>query len=147
MPQKKTKSSKNNDEAAKKKKSKKLSKKQMEVLKKNKWKKGQSGNPKGYPKGLPNLKTMIKRLMEVDLSGSYNEGIVRLNYEFPEMLEDKRAGNYMIVRLFRLAMEGNVLAIKEMNDRLEGKAKQPIGVELPKKIEVVVSHNGGKSKK
>lgn len=72
------------------------------------WKKGQSGNPKGAPKKAWRWAEIIRSVAE------------RMNTNGKE---------YMFVAaeaLLKEAFKGNVAAIKELGDRLDGKAKQAV---------------------
>lgn len=82
---------------------------------KNTFKPGQSGNPKGYPKGKPNAKTVIAYWLgqteEIDnpLTGQ-RETITQLDA--------------ITLRLLQEARKGNVAAFRELVDRTEGKPVQ-----------------------
>lgn len=72
------------------------------------WKKGQSGNPKGAPKKAWRWAEVIRTVAE------------RM---------DKNGKEYKVAiaeALLKEALKGNVAAIKEIGDRLDGKAKQAI---------------------
>lgn len=72
------------------------------------WKKGQSGNPKGAPKKPWRWAEVIRTVAErMDKSGK----------EYKVAIAEA---------LLKEALKGNVAAIKELGDRLDGKAKQAI---------------------
>jgi hypothetical protein len=83
------------------------------------FKKGQSGNPKGYPKGVPNSATRLKRLLELTQK--------KRNIATGEM-EDFTVIEQMDMALIKKALGGDVIAYREILDRLEGKAKQTMEV-------------------
>lgn len=73
------------------------------------FKKGQSGNPKGYPKGKPNLKTLIEKVW---------------NEEITDAKGNKKIQGLLAVKaLLEKAQKGDVSAFRELADRMEGKAK------------------------
>jgi hypothetical protein len=72
------------------------------------WKKGQSGNPKGAPKKPWRWAEVIRTVAErMDKSGK----------EYKVAIAEA---------LLKEALKGNVAAIKEIGDRIDGKAKQAI---------------------
>jgi len=79
------------------------------------WKKGQSGNPKGKPKGTEDTAKMIARIL--------NKIIKLKDHETGEYKEitGKEA---LILKQFELAIKGNQQAFDRLFDRLEGKPKQ-----------------------
>jgi hypothetical protein len=86
------------------------------------WKKGQSGNPKGYPGGNPNPK-WVKGV-------SGNPG-GRAKDPFPKLIrESTEDGGVIVRRALRLLMSGDesivVKAIQWLSDRGWGKAVQPV---------------------
>ena len=90
-----------------------------EISKKNliPFKKGQSGNPSGYPTGLPNASTRFRNLLSTRIKGTN-----------PITGED---GFYLVselmdAKLFQLALKGDLGAIKEVLDRVEGRVTQSI---------------------
>jgi len=82
-----------------------------------KWKKGQSGNPEGRPTGVISLTETLKKML-------------RRN---PEALED------IVTALIEEGRLGNMVATKEMLDRVDGKVAEThrIEGELPVRIEFV----------
>ena len=83
------------------------------------FKKGESGNPNGRPKGVQNSKTRLKRLLE--LTQNATNPITGKNEEFTVLeLMDAKLINIV------LSKESNprqkIAAYKEVLDRFEGKA-------------------------
>jgi hypothetical protein len=77
------------------------------------WQPGQSGNPKGRPKGVT-LSEALRRMLAEQAPGrseeTYAEAIARA--------------------LCKQAAKGNVLAAKEIADRTEGKPKQAVDMNI-----------------
>lgn len=67
------------------------------------WKKGQSGNPKGGPKGIPELNTLLANVKESDWQA-------------------------MVSKMAQLAKKGNVRAFEVISDRAFGKVKEKIEI-------------------
>lgn len=79
----------------------------------NPFKPGQSGNPKGKPKG-KNVKTQILEAMAV---------VLDLHDPLTGMRTTKKAGEFMYAQMVAKAVkEGDLGAMKEILDRIEGKA-------------------------
>lgn len=72
------------------------------------FKKGQSGNPKGRPKGTNTLAMLLKKIGEEELDGS-------------DM--DKREA--IMRKVYKLAFDGQPWAVQFIADRTEGKPTQP----------------------
>jgi len=76
------------------------------------WKKGQSGNPKGLAKGQRNYKTI------------YREALIKIaeaNDKTPEEIEE------MMHQVgLNKALKGDFAFYRDINDRLHGKAPQPL---------------------
>lgn len=72
------------------------------------WKPGVSGNPGGKPKGTVQIRTLLQHRLLKAVSREDRE----------------KAGKKIVNELVRLACQGDITAIKEVFDRLEGKAKQ-----------------------
>lgn len=90
----------------------KINDKRLKNLEKGTWKKGQSGNPKGHPKGQRNYSTI------------YREALFRLavlNDTTPEALE-----NEMIANGIKLGRKGDYRFYKDLLDRLHGTPVQKI---------------------
>ena len=81
------------------------------------WKKGQSGNPKGKPKGVRDSKTILKQFLAIDSGDQHPDTKDKLNYFEAIWLE-------MIVA----AKNGDLSKQREILDRFEGKAVQSIDI-------------------
>ena len=74
------------------------------------FKKGKSGNPKGRPKILPELKEALEKILLEE-----KNGVIALE---------------TVLQALRLkAVKGDVRAIQELLDRYYGKVKQDVGIE------------------
>jgi len=93
------------------------------------FKKGQSGNPNGRPRKLPELDKLL-----ADVLGEEKDGVT--------------AAEAILKALRVKAAKGDVRAIEVMLDRAYGKAQQTISHEgkLPTKIEFVFSDMSGTPK-
>lgn len=82
------------------------------------WKKGESGNPNGRPTHVKILSDEITRqmLLPADFKNASGKPIFK----------DKRTYEVYVGALIKLAMKGNATAIKEINERLEGKVEQAL---------------------
>lgn len=78
---------------------------------------GESGNPAGRPKGSRNLSTILREMLseevEIEIEGKKEK------CEFQEAI---------VKQLLRKANKGNLRAIQEIFDRVDGKAKQQVDV-------------------
>ena len=82
---------------------------------KNTFKPGVSGNPKGYPKGRPNAKTVI----------SYWLGQTEtVENPLTKALETMSQLDVITLKLLEQARKGNIAAYRELVDRTEGKPVQ-----------------------
>jgi ribosomal 50S subunit-associated protein YjgA (DUF615 family) len=79
------------------------------------FKKGESGNPTGKPKGVEHSSTRLKRLLELTQD---------LKNPVTGETESFSVAEQMDLALIIKARKGDVLAYREILDRLEGKAKQ-----------------------
>jgi len=98
-----------------------------------KFKKGQSGNPKGRPKGELCLTTLLKKELE------------RICPHEDINPEKKRTWKELIVMAtMRLAIQGNNTAIGQVWDRSDGKLKQEVSGEAggPIVVRVEYGENG-----
>jgi len=83
------------------------------------WEKGQSGNPRGKPKGAKNLTTQLKEMLNIK---------IKVVDEFTGKEKKKSLAEIISQKLIKKAMNGDIKAIKEIIDRLEGKPAQSIDV-------------------
>lgn len=88
-------------------------------IKEFQFKKGESGNPNGRPKGARSLKSIINELGDIE-------------YDTPEELKAMypnakyTAKELAIMAIFAKSIKGDVQAFTAWADRLEGKPKQDI---------------------
>jgi len=75
--------------------------------------KGQSGNPNGRPKGRLNLKTILEKYLEAEVTHTTVEGEA---INIPAI-------DAMVLKQIAKAREGDTPAFRELMDRLEGKPK------------------------
>lgn len=78
---------------------------------------GKSGNPKGKPKGSLAFKTALEKW------AYKNAGKLKLEDGTEEVVT---AIELITHKLMDMAMKGDIQAIKEVSDRMDGKAKQSI---------------------
>lgn len=82
----------------------------------HRFKPGESGNPKGRPKGSKNISTQMKKIL-----------FQRIKYNDP--LTGKRRmrsiADHIALALVGEALKGNVQAVRQIQERLEGKVEQP----------------------
>jgi hypothetical protein len=83
------------------------------------FKKGVSGNPKGRPKGVQNSTTRLRRILELTQ---------KKKNPVTGDIEDFSVAEQMDMALINKALRGDVIAYREIIDRLEGKAKQSVEV-------------------
>lgn len=84
--------------------------------------KGVSGNPNGRPKAEWSWSGLLKEAAEQELKG-------------------KAKKEWIAESLFNQAIKGNVQAIKEFGDRIDGKPTQPVsGTGEGGAIEVIIKH-------
>lgn len=76
------------------------------------WKPGQSGNPKGKPKGARHFSTLIREAIQKVAEG-----------------DDEPADILIVKQLVDKAKKGDLQAIDRVIDRTDGKAEQTINLE------------------
>jgi hypothetical protein len=76
-----------------------------------KFKKGQSGNPKGRPKGTTTLNSLLKKIGSEEVKGT-----------------DADKLEFIMRKVFDFAVKGESWAVHFIADRLEGKPKQTVGI-------------------
>jgi len=89
--------------------------------------KGVSGNPAGKPKGIPNSKTRLLRLLELVQ--------VKTNPITGEK-EEFTVAEQLDMMVLQKAFKGDLKAYQEILDRLEGRAKQTNEIELSGGLQV-----------
>jgi len=95
------------------------------------FKKGESGNPSGHPKGVKNRSTILKKWIEVAAECINPETKKKL----PGTVEDKIA-----LSLITKALSGDVQAIKEINDTLYGKIADKQEMKYPDGVTINLVH-------
>ena len=85
------------------------------------FKKGEVANPNGRPKGIPNSKTRLLRLLELVQ--------VKTNPITGEK-EEFTVAEQLDMMVLQKAFKGDLRAYQEILDRLEGRAKQTNEIEL-----------------
>ena len=85
------------------------------------FKKGEVANPNGRPKGVPNSKTRLLRLLELVQ--------VKTNPITGEK-EEFTVAEQLDLMVLQKAFKGDLRAYQEILDRLEGRAKQTSEIEL-----------------
>jgi hypothetical protein len=83
--------------------------------------KGVSGNPAGKPKGVPNSKTRLLRLLELVQ--------IKTNPITGEK-EEFTVAEQLDLMVLQKAFKGDLRAYQEILDRLEGRAKQSTEIEV-----------------
>lgn len=89
------------------------------------YKKGQSGNPKGRPKGALNRSTIAKKWLEVLSQEEIEDGVVK-------WLSNEEA---MTLALIQKARKGDVNAYKALMDSAYGTAKDSIDINSSETID------------
>jgi hypothetical protein len=92
------------------------------------FKKGEVANPNGRPKGIPNSKTRLLRLLELVQ--------VKTNPITGEK-EEFTVAEQLDMMVLKKAFNGDLKAYQEILDRLEGRAKQTNEIELSGGLNVV----------
>jgi len=89
------------------------------------WKKGESGNPKGYPKGQKNRSTIARRWLEVNQS---------LKNPLTGENETMSQEDLMTLALIKKARDGDVAAYKALMDSGYGAPLQQIDQSIEQSI-------------
>ena len=93
----------------------------IENIKPHNWKPGQSGNPKGKKPGSKNITSYLKEFLDKNMDGPKSP----LTPDGGKM----PAGQVVALRLMALALKGDLRAIQQLQDRVEGKPVQSIELE------------------
>ncbi len=93
-------------------------------------KKGEVRSPNGRPKGAKSVKTILNEFLEI-----------KKKVRMPFSLEEKRLTykQIIIMRLIGKALDGDLNAIREIIDRIEGQSEQNLNLN-----EVVINVDGEK---
>ncbi len=105
-------------------------------IKGHEFKPGQSGNPAGRPKGIPNSKTILQRFLALE---------EKIANPVTGVEESMSQLEIMYLKQIAKARKGDLQAMKEVIDRYEGKAGQTIDMNLatdPRK-EILKKYLGG----
>lgn len=79
--------------------------------------KGISGNPKGRPKGSKSITSSLKKLMDKKMIYDSIQSGISIKANIRE---------HLALRLVALALEGDIKAIREIFDRIEGRPREAI---------------------
>jgi IS30 family transposase len=88
--------------------------------------KGETMNPNGRPKGARSLSTILKEMLSEEIEIIVDG--VKTKKEFQDVI---------IRRLLKSANDGNLQAIKEIFDRIEGKPRESVTIDAG--VELIVS--------
>jgi hypothetical protein len=99
-------------------------------------KKGEVRNPNGRPKGIPNAATRYRRLLDV---------ITKMPHPVTGKDEDFTQLEIMDMKIMQKALKGDIKAYEVIMDRLEGKATQPVdmNVALDPRKDILKKYTGG----
>lgn len=86
------------------------------------WQPGQSGNPKGRPKGIVSITDTLRKVIEKKM-----ETIDPVT----KNKDRKKIKEIIALALVGKALKGDVRAIQEMLDRLEGRVTQKVEADFP----------------
>lgn len=87
--------------------------------KETQFKPGQSGNPAGKPKGIPNSATRMRRLLELTQN---------LTNPVTGDIEGFTVMEQLDMKLIQMARGGDLRAIQEILNRLEGRPRESVDV-------------------
>lgn len=102
----------------------------------HKFAKGQSGNPKGRPKGARNISTVLKEMLQqLAPDDVVNAKFVK---EFCKGKKRITNADAVAARIYKEGViDGEAWALKELSDRTEGKAPQTVEMEHSGSVELV----------
>ena len=81
------------------------------------WKPGQSGNPKGRPKGIKDIRTQIREILKRKME---------VTDPIDKKTKKMTIGQQIVTAQVGQALKGNTKAFNALVDRLEGKVTQPL---------------------
>lgn len=82
------------------------------------WKPGQSGNPKGKPKGTQSARTIIEKYINALSPSKHPDTLKNLTYHDAAWMQ----------QISKAALKGDLSALNAITDRLEGQAKQSLEI-------------------
>lgn len=116
-----------------------------------KWKKGQSGNPNGRPKGSRSFSTLLREFMEKPIPND-QEAVIRLKQMFPHYFNGNEKTDAYTITVLRLisgvlSRDGNeaLKYIKEIADRTEGRSVQKIQHQGDSEKPLEINFSAGKN--
>lgn len=98
-------------------------------LAKYRWVPGQSGNPLGNVKGIKQLSTQLKEIIDLEIEAE--DSITGEKFSAPLRY-------FLNNRLLKNALNGDNRALQEIYDRLEGKPKQKLDITADMKVKQVL---------
>lgn len=122
------------------------------------WKPGESGNPGGRPPGSRNLRSILNDILDIEVQ---SKGLHPLTRE-PMSREKIPVRELLIIKLVASGLNGNIKAIQDIFDRIDGLPEQNINFNKQETAEGVLAeiddlktkisgrvgfHNGGNSAK
>jgi len=90
--------------------------------------KGLSGNPEGKKKGTLNIKTVLKKVLQIELL---------MKNPLTEVEEVTNPMDAIACKLVANAMRGDIQSIKEVFERLEGKSQTNVSLEAEVRNKVI----------
>lgn len=84
------------------------------------FKSGQSGNPKGRPKGSVSVKAELQKIIDLEIKGEHNP--------FTDQIEDMPVGRKIALNIAIKAADGDMLACKDVRDTIDGKPAQAVNI-------------------
>lgn len=82
----------------------------------HRWKKGQSGNPKGRARGTK-LKTRLKNILKQE---------IEMICPFSDQMESKEVGEWLMLKLVGSGLREDIQSIREIMDRVDGPIQKAV---------------------